>query len=123
MNRLISMKNEHGRVVEVKVGFSWTVLFFNFIPDLLRGRFAISLMVLLGPVLLFAVSLFLFGSYSTTMLNLLIVVDIIWAFYRNKTLFQHYLNKGYRPIITSIEQRVKLNEFLGYQFKGRCYGL
>lgn len=94
----IQMKNSTGRVVEVKMGFSWTTLLFSFIPDLIRGRIAITLVLI-------------FAQLMTAGL-----AAIIWSFFRNKNLFNDYLEQGYKPIITSKEQKATLSGWLGYEF-------
>jgi hypothetical protein len=63
----------------VKVGFSWTVLFFGFIPVLYRG------------VYLHALALFL-------LIPLWAFSQPIYAFFINKLTAKQYLKKGYLPV-------------------------
>ena len=67
------------------VGFSWTTLFFGFLPALFRGDF----ITFLGG---FTISLIL--GFATFGIGF-IVIDIVWAFMYNKFYTRKLLERGY----------------------------
>ena len=74
----ITMTNQFGTTKTVPVGFSWTVLFWGFIPPLFRGDWlwALILLVLNGLV----------GP----------IASIIVAFFYNKIYIKTLVKRGYR---------------------------
>lgn len=75
----VDFKNNIGVVRELKVGFSWTLLFFGGIPFFFRGMPVHAIAVMLASV-------FSGG-----------IVNIIMAFIGNKMTARHYLENGYAP--------------------------
>jgi hypothetical protein len=67
-------------------GFSWTSFFFSGIPAITRGDVGIGLGVLLGTIVLGALSFGLLGF----------VVNIIWSFVYNKMYTTKLIEAGYR---------------------------
>ena len=59
----------------VKVGFSWTVLFFSIFPAVYRGLHLLHFLVLLIPL-----------------------ASIVYAFIINKITLKHYVKQGYLPV-------------------------
>lgn len=72
---LIVQHPQSGDVKIVKVGFSWTVLFFSFFPVVYRGLHLLHFLVLLIPL-----------------------VNVIYAFIINKITLKHYIKQGYLPV-------------------------
>lgn len=84
------------------VGFSWTVLFFNFLVPLIRGH------VVMGAVML-AVAVFSF-----------LLSAIVFAFFYNRMYLNYLLDKGYRfKDIESGKSREELEEILGFALTSR----
>ena len=75
----VSFKNENGLIRQVKVGFSWTALFFGPFPFLFRGMG--------GAFLIWAIA-----AICSLGLSGLILMFII-----NKNTAHHYLENGYKP--------------------------
>lgn len=75
----IIMKNDNGLAKGVKVGFSWTTLFFGFCPALFRGD-------LKWAVIMFLVSCVTFG-----------ISLLVFPFIYNKLYIKELIEKGYKP--------------------------
>lgn len=85
----VELKNQNtGETKQIKVGYSWTVFFWGFIPSLFRKDWLGALAIL---VLNSLVS-YLAGSYG-----LLIADAIIGALY-NKNYISRLLKDGYAPV-------------------------
>ncbi|MCG9544672.1 hypothetical protein L1D37_12955 [Vibrio sp. Isolate33] len=85
MSKDIIFQNKHNNKTKlVKLGFSWTVLFFGGIPDLFRGHWkGLGAMILILVAAIFTSGLGLIGQ-------------IVYAFYRNKLLIDHYNNENWQ---------------------------
>jgi hypothetical protein len=70
---------QSGMVKEVKVGFSWTTLFFGFWPAIFRGDIK-------WAIIQFIVDLVTLG-----------VAALVWPFIYNKIYIKGLLEKGYAP--------------------------
>jgi len=75
----VFLKHQSGLVKESKVGFSWTVLFFGFLPPLFRGDWKWGLIILLLAPITFGLS------------------NIIFAFIYNRLYIKDLLQAGYFP--------------------------
>lgn len=76
----VIFKNKMGVTKKVKVGYSWTVLFFGGFPMLMRG-------MPVHGLLLVALWFVTFG-----------LSGIIYSFMANKATAIHYMDNGYEPI-------------------------
>ena len=65
---------------EVKVGFSWTTLFFGCFPALIRGDFKWALIMFLAALVTYGISWFVF------------------PFIYNKLYIKELARKGYEPV-------------------------
>lgn len=84
----VKLQNQDGRIVECKVGFSWTVFFFGWIPAVWRGDWK-------WAIILFFSTYFTFG-----------IATLVLAFFYNKFYVQNLIDeKGYDPI-TDIDKRI-----------------
>ena len=84
----ISLINNEGVIKEVKLGFSWTTLFFGIFPALLRKDFKWA-MIMLGISI--TINLFLFGLGA-------LITGVLFAFIYNKIYIKDLLTNGYRPV-------------------------
>ena len=84
----ISLINNEGVIKEVKLGFSWTTLFFGIFPALLRKDFKWA-MIMLGISI--TINLFLFGLGA-------LITGVLFAFIYNKIYIKNLLTNGYRPV-------------------------
>ena len=84
----ISLINKEGVIKEVKLGFSWTTLFFGMFPALLRKDFKWA-MIMLGISI--TINLILFGLGA-------LITGVIFAFIYNKIYIKNLLMNGYRPV-------------------------
>lgn len=75
----INLKHQSGLVKQVKVGFSWTTLFFGFFVPLIRGDWKWGLIILLV-------------SCATCGL-----ANIVFAFIYNKQYLADMIEKGWVP--------------------------
>ena len=91
----IKLQNHNGVEKEVKVGFSWTTLFFGFFPALFRGDLKWAIIILLIEVLVGSIT-YIVGAW---------VVMIVFAFIYNKIYIRELLKKGFRPL-TEEDQRI-----------------
>ena len=86
MATMVQLKHsDTGLIKEGYFGFSWTTLFFGFLPALFRGDF----ITFLGG---FTISLIL--GFATFGIGFL-VVNIAWAFMYNKYFSRKLLERGY----------------------------
>nr|WP_245256137.1 DUF2628 domain-containing protein [Paenibacillus lactis] len=83
----IYLKNDAGVTKRVKLGFSWTTLFFAFLPALFRGD-------LKWAVIMFIISA-VFGSFTLGLGAW--ISGIVFSFVYNKIYIKELLEKGYRP--------------------------
>lgn len=81
------LKHESGLVKEVKIGFSWTTLFFGLFVPLVRGDIKWAL-IMFGIALLAGVPTCGIGSF---------ISNLVFAFIYNKLYVRDLLEKGYRP--------------------------
>ena len=81
----------------VKVGFSWVILFFGFIPFMLRGMLAHSVIIftldVVVPLTYCIITKSIEGGTSGIAA---IFVHILLAFLGNKMTATHYLERGYK---------------------------
>lgn len=103
MSTTIYVSNDFsGKIKEVKLGYSFTTLFFGWLPDLLRQNFRWAL-IYFG--LTFAIS-FVF-SFSAVMSEPSVdaaaltvplgwLMNAIWGTMRNKKLLEFYLANGFK---------------------------
>ena len=82
----VALRDSNGFVKEVKLGFSWTVLFFGFFVPLIRGDWK-----WLGIMLVISI----FSGLFTLGLGAF-VANIILAFNYNKFYAKELYQKGYR---------------------------
>lgn len=73
----ICLKNDVGMVKECKVGFSWTTLFFGFLPALFRGDWKWMLIQIVAAMFTFGVS------------------SLVFCFIYNKIYINNLLENGY----------------------------
>ena len=110
-NGKVSMKDVNGKIVEVKVGFSWTTLFFSLFPDLLRGNLKPALGFFVVYVLLN--TMLIAGNVDEVVTSLILLVPtFIYASMRNKKLIEYYFSKGY-SFVGDIDKG-ELDTFMGY---------
>ncbi len=84
----ITMKHDSGVTKEVKLGFSWTTLFFGGLVPLIRGDIKwFAIIFVIG----IAVGAPTFGIGT-------LVADIIFSFVYNKIYIKELLVKGYKPV-------------------------
>ncbi|MGA4519291.1 hypothetical protein ACPA0F_18695 [Solibacillus silvestris] len=77
----VNLKREETQVFKsVKVGFSWTTLFFGFFPAAIRGDWKWSLLMLLASSITLGLSNFAF------------------PFFYNKLYIRDLLESGYKPM-------------------------
>ena len=109
----ITLQCKTGKLVDVKMSFSWSTAFLSFLPDLLRGYFKlpfIVLLVLAMMVINLPADVYIAGS---------MIIGIIYAALRNKHLLQYYLDKGYTIIDGD---KGKVDAFLGYNTTDKVWG-
>lgn len=84
----VELKNQNTEEIkQVKVGYSWTVFFWGFIPSLFRKDW-------MGALAIFVLNLFV--SYLVGVYGLLVADAIIGALY-NKNYISRSLKNGYVP--------------------------
>ena len=109
----VTLKSKTGKLVDVKLGFSWSTAFLSFFPDLIRGYFKLPLIVLLVLAMMvinLPADVYIAGS---------MIIGIVYAALRNKHLLQYYLDKGYTVI--DGDKKV-VDEFLGYETTDKVWG-
>ena len=84
----ISLINKEGHIIEVKLGFSWTTLFFGIFPALLRKDFKWAV-IMLGISI--TINLFIYGLGAS-------LTSAVFAFIYNKIYIKQLLANGYRPV-------------------------
>lgn len=82
-----SLENDIGLLKEVKVGFSWTTLFFGFFPALFRGDLKWAAIMFISSL---AIGIITAGTAPW-------VISIAFAFVYNKIYIKELIEKGYRP--------------------------
>jgi len=93
--KLLMENADTGAQKEAPVGVSWTVLFFGFIPPLLRGDVKWGLIILA------------FWMFSAGLTN------IIFMFLYNKLFIQELLGQGFRVRALDEAQRQRVVNTLG----------
>ncbi|MCR6109838.1 DUF2628 domain-containing protein [Bacillus sp. A301a_S52] len=90
----VQLKNNAGVIKEVKVGFSWTTLFFGFFPALFRGdlKWATILFII---TLVVGIATVGFGAW---------VPGVVFSFVYNKLFIKDLLDKGYKPANDASQQ-------------------
>lgn len=86
----------------VKVGYSWTVLFFGFFPTLFRSDWKWFTIILLTDLLVGSLTMG-FGS---------IIVSIIFSFVYNKLYVNDLLNNGYEPFDQDAYEKLNSKEYI-----------
>lgn len=76
----VSMQNSAGFTRKVKVGISWTALFFGSLPFFFRGMPKHGVIWLLFSIITLSIS------------------NLILIFTMNKMTARYYLERGYRPV-------------------------
>ena len=85
----VQLKNQNTEEIKrVKVGYSWTVFFWGFIPSLFRKDW-------MGALVIFVLNIFV--SYLIGTYGLLVADGIIGALY-NKNYISRLLKDGYAPV-------------------------
>ena len=79
--KIILENPKTGKVKEAPVGFSWTVLFFGFIPPLLRGDWKWAIIILLLAFITMSLSSFVFMFIY----NKLYIKELIGAGFKVKS--------------------------------------
>ena len=77
---MLTLKNDNGVTKTVKVGFSWTMLFFGVFVPLVRGDWKWLLISILAVP-------FTFGIYW-----------LVFPFFYNKVYLNDLLNNGYKIV-------------------------
>ena len=98
--RLLLEHPDTGAQKEAPVGVSWTVLFFCFIPPLLRGDIKWGLIMLAFWLL----SAGLFSSW---------LIHIVFMFIYNKLFIKELLAEGYRVRLVDESERQRVVNSLG----------
>ncbi len=87
----------------VKVGFSWVILFFGFIPFMLRGMLVHASLILAWNVVVFLseyikISHIGMEIFYVVFCNLVLafICNLVLAFMGNKMTVVHYLERGYK---------------------------
>lgn len=102
----VELKNYNtGEIKQVKVGYSWTVFFWGFLPSLFRKDW-------LGALVIFVLNLFV--SYLVGSYGLLVADAIIGALY-NKNYISRLLHDGYVPISNHDKSLLKQNNIIIYE--------
>lgn len=83
----VILRNHVGVTKAVKVGFSWTTLFFGFFVPLLRGDLKWAIIV---GILSIALGVFTFGIGGW-------IPGFVFCFVYNKIYIKELLEKGYMP--------------------------
>ncbi|MHA8109932.1 DUF2628 domain-containing protein [Lactobacillaceae bacterium Melli_B4] len=82
-----SLTNDQtGQVKKVKVGYSWTFMFFTFFVALIRGDWKTAIIA----IIVWFVGLFAYGTLSAAF-------AIIYAFFYNKNYVNDLISDGYLP--------------------------
>lgn len=98
--KLLMENPQTGAQKEVPIGLSWTVLFFCFLPPLLRGDIKWGL-ILLGFWLLSA------GIFSSWLIH------IVFMFLYNKLYFKELLAEGYKVRALDEKERQRIINEIG----------
>ncbi|USS93797.1 exonuclease domain-containing protein [Fructilactobacillus ixorae] len=94
----INLENKNnGKIKQVKIGYSWTTLFFGPIPALIQSFWTWFWIVLVTDIVLF---------YPTIILGT-IIANAIFAAYINKKHVIYLLNKGWQPSDKNSENIIK----------------
>ncbi|RPK26257.1 DUF2628 domain-containing protein [Paenibacillus xylanexedens] len=98
----IFLQNSAGVTKNVKVGFSWTTLFFGFFPALFRGdlKWAAIMFLISVAVGIFTVG---FGAW---------ISGIVFSFVYNKIYIKELLEKGYRPANAEAQAVLENNQII-----------
>ncbi|MGG3510355.1 DUF2628 domain-containing protein [Paenibacillus lautus] len=98
----IYLKNDAGVTKQVKVGFSWTTLFFAFFPALFRGdlKWAVIMFIISAVVGPFTLGI---GAW---------ISGIIFSFVYNKIYIKELLEKGYRPATEEARAVLENNQII-----------
>ena len=89
---VVTLVHEETRLTkQVKVGFSWTTLFFGCLPALFRGD-------LKWTIVQFLLNICTFGLFS-----------LVFAFFYNKIYVRELIEKGYRAVDSESEIILKAN--------------
>lgn len=90
----IKMENpKTGEIKYAPVGFSWTVLFFNFLPPLFRGDFKYAaILFFIGPATFY-------------------LADVVLGFWYNGIYIKELVQKGFK----TNEHNEKVNRSVGFR--------
>lgn len=75
-----------GRMREAPIGFSWTTLFFGFLPAVFRGHWTWAIIMLILACFTFGLS------------------GIVMAFIYNGIYARHLIDEGYKASLSAYEQ-------------------
>ena len=85
----VKVKNELGAGKEIKLGYSWTMLFWGFMVPVFRGDWKWFLILFFGPSVLAAVS-------AGILIITFPVLYLVFGFFYNKIYAQELNEKGIR---------------------------
>lgn len=93
---MIELENSFGERKKVKVGYSWTVLFFGWLVPIIRKDFK-------WFIIMFVAQIFV-GMIAV---DIAVVVNIIMFAIYNKMYINDLIAKGYRPTTYNAEKLLK----------------
>lgn len=89
----VTLKHESGVTKEIKVGYSWTTLFFGFWIPAIRGQWSDFAIMLI--------------STAPT----LGILPLVWTFKINKRYCQMLMEKGYKPATAEYSEVLTRNGY------------
>ena len=116
----VTLINNAGRTVKVKLGYSFTTLLFGELPSLLRMDWNQFFSIMITKVLM-AVVLLDSGVEMFSILLLSCWIDLAWGFFRNKGLLKMYLDKDWQIIQESNATKHDVDYFLGFNTTKKCW--
>ena len=121
MNRKssVTLINPHGKLTEVKMGYSFTTLLFHMFPDLLRSFYRGFIISMVGCITLYCLtSVYGFSGDYTLLCSLAFGV---YGLYRNKILINFYLDNGWKIVENNPIEQQRINYFMRRVVDESCY--